>query len=437
MSNNGQQKQLVGLHDLLVTHFDLEELRTLCFNLRVDYDSLPGEGKAGKVRELVGYCDRHDCIVQLLETGKKLRPDVPWDEVKESPLPGKGSLAPELLIRSPRFPRHEPYFPLPEREQQIEIVLDNLQRPQQRPVVMISGLGGVGKTALAVEVARRCAQPGNQPFQAIVWESAKQEMFVDGEITRIGDAVIDFSDLVDSLGRQIYGPDFSHQPDRDKSHSLTAALQTKPCLVMVDNLETMLNAQDIVMQLQGMLGEHSRALITSRKVENTSIFFHIPLSGLGEASSIAFLREEGRQRNIQVVVQADQDPLKKIYQITQGIPLAMKLIVGLVAELGLRAVLKKFEQGVGEIYDFLFLQTFQQLSEPAQRLLRYMGTAETLVDQEELEIAFEGTDLDSAAQELVHWSLLNIQISPDLEKQEHEIHQLTRYYVVNKFRATH
>jgi len=56
---------LVALHQTLVNCFDLEELRTLCFSLNVDYDSLPGEGKAAKARELVQYMQRHDRLDDL------------------------------------------------------------------------------------------------------------------------------------------------------------------------------------------------------------------------------------------------------------------------------------------------------------------------------------------------------------------------------------
>lgn len=47
------------LRQLLVESFDDNELRDLCFDLRIDYESLPGEGKSAKARELVQYCDRH------------------------------------------------------------------------------------------------------------------------------------------------------------------------------------------------------------------------------------------------------------------------------------------------------------------------------------------------------------------------------------------
>lgn len=55
--------------------FDLEELRTLAFELGIDYDSLPGEGKAGKVRELILFLDRRGKLGQLLAEIQKLSAD--------------------------------------------------------------------------------------------------------------------------------------------------------------------------------------------------------------------------------------------------------------------------------------------------------------------------------------------------------------------------
>ena len=79
-----EHEQLIQLRQLLVTHFDEGELRTLCFDLDVDYDSLPGEGKANKARELVSYLQRHARLPDLVQIGRKIRSDVPWPLVTEA-----------------------------------------------------------------------------------------------------------------------------------------------------------------------------------------------------------------------------------------------------------------------------------------------------------------------------------------------------------------
>lgn len=55
------------LHQTLVNVLDLEELITLCFYIGVDYDSLRGEGKAAKARELIKRQERLNKIPEIKE----------------------------------------------------------------------------------------------------------------------------------------------------------------------------------------------------------------------------------------------------------------------------------------------------------------------------------------------------------------------------------
>lgn len=54
----------------------MEELRTLCFDLQVDFDDLRGEGKTARARELIAYMDRHKRIKELVAEIVTQRPDV-------------------------------------------------------------------------------------------------------------------------------------------------------------------------------------------------------------------------------------------------------------------------------------------------------------------------------------------------------------------------
>lgn len=60
------------------TYFNKRELRELCHLLQIDYEELVGEGKQGKVWELISYCERHGMLSELLEQCKKLRPHTNW-----------------------------------------------------------------------------------------------------------------------------------------------------------------------------------------------------------------------------------------------------------------------------------------------------------------------------------------------------------------------
>jgi len=72
------QQQHKRLREAIETFLNDSELSTLCFDMNIDYENLPGEGKQAKVRELIAYCERSGRIQELLENCKGLRPNVQW-----------------------------------------------------------------------------------------------------------------------------------------------------------------------------------------------------------------------------------------------------------------------------------------------------------------------------------------------------------------------
>jgi hypothetical protein len=64
------------LFSLLLDRFNLNGIQTLCFNLNIDYESLLGNGKEAKIRELVLFCRQRKRIVDLLVALRDLRPDI-------------------------------------------------------------------------------------------------------------------------------------------------------------------------------------------------------------------------------------------------------------------------------------------------------------------------------------------------------------------------
>jgi len=77
-SRSPDHRQYVSrLRSTLVEYFDTEELRTLFFDLGIEFDMLQGEGKTAKARELIAYLDRRGRLPELLEAIKIQRPDIP------------------------------------------------------------------------------------------------------------------------------------------------------------------------------------------------------------------------------------------------------------------------------------------------------------------------------------------------------------------------
>ncbi len=72
------QAVLTRLRQGLAKYFSDGELRDICFDFGIDYDSLPGQGKADKARELVMYFENRGRISELQRTCARLRPHVAW-----------------------------------------------------------------------------------------------------------------------------------------------------------------------------------------------------------------------------------------------------------------------------------------------------------------------------------------------------------------------
>ncbi len=69
------------LRQLLRTHFNEAELQDICFDLRVDYEELPGHNKLEKIRELIGFCEREGRLPDLLALCQQVRPRLSWQDV--------------------------------------------------------------------------------------------------------------------------------------------------------------------------------------------------------------------------------------------------------------------------------------------------------------------------------------------------------------------
>lgn len=67
------------IREEIIRLYDDGELRTLCMDLGVDYESLPGSGKGNKARELVAYMQRVSRVSELVNTMKRQRPHAKWE----------------------------------------------------------------------------------------------------------------------------------------------------------------------------------------------------------------------------------------------------------------------------------------------------------------------------------------------------------------------
>ncbi len=331
------------------------------------------------------------------------------------------------VLWPPNIPE-ERYYSLPGRERDLDQLLEVLQASQGPSVVVIDGLGGLGKTAMAVELAQRALLQGL--FEGIIGDSAKQELLAGGEIVQVREATLDFGSLLDSIARQMGRWEIPILKAEEKRAALARLFRQHRYLVLVDNLETAENANTLIAHLRGLL-DGSRAIVTSRKKVRHDFVCALSLQGLEAEDSLFFLRTDAERRGVQQILEAPEKKLSEIHEITGGAPLALKLVVAQAKFLDLDLVLRQLRQASSNLYPFIFRQSWEQISPAAQRVLIYIGrTVVTTVSWEELTsvgIAENEEELMEAIDQLVAYSLLDISFAAS--QTRYGIHQLTRQFV--------
>lgn len=437
---------LFEIFDFVSQYYDAGELKELCFNLEVEYDDLPaeGQGRRSHALELVKYLARREQVETLLAKLQIDRPEAyekagfQFEQLTQFTQQDKLVFLADATIKVTALHLHDhyyAYYQLAEHEAEIERMLDALYDDKHRSVAMLHGLGGIGKTAVTIELIRRTLQDPDIPFRKITWNSAKQTFYEDRKIRRIKDATIDWNALFNSIGEQLVGIEWSKLTEIEKEKELLQILHETPSLIVVDNLETIKNAEEIVFNLKGMLGA-SKLLLTSRERVDGN-YYKQTLTGLSLESTDKFLRQEIENRNLDLPPLTEAE-LHRIRQDTSGMPLALKLVIGKAETIGIDAALEDFLSGRDDIYPFIFYKTIMQMPNPAKKILLYLAVNPHTIKLQELtrfaeKHAFRQGELNDALTNLVRSSLVSTENLPS-EEIGYNIHQLTRQFVVNDLR---
>ncbi|VAW32643.1 hypothetical protein MNBD_CHLOROFLEXI01-2454 [hydrothermal vent metagenome] len=72
---------LATLHKQIDTYFSFSEVRTLCFNLGVDYENIPGDRRSAFIRNLVVSLAKQGRLQELVDNVREERSRVDWQDV--------------------------------------------------------------------------------------------------------------------------------------------------------------------------------------------------------------------------------------------------------------------------------------------------------------------------------------------------------------------
>ncbi len=308
-----------------------------------------------------------------------------------------------------------------------------MEKPAEPWILALEGLGGIGKTSLADALARELA--GSPHFSEIAWVSARRRLFnLSGDIEALaGKSDLTIPELVDRLIDQFGLTSLAHSADSEKWLGLKDYLKSRPCLIVIDNLETVPDYPALVLRLMSLINPTKFLLTTRHSLRDSSGIHIYTLDPLSKADTLALVRHEAETRGLSELAHASKADLELIHAVTGGNPLAVKLFVGQIHTLSLPLALSKFESARDKPFNTLITFLYETAWQSLDSDCRHVLSALTLVvDSGQLEQIVAATELEEGRViNCLHRlaSLSMVQVSGGLYERHYSLHQLTHTFV--------
>lgn len=269
---------------------------------------------------------------------------------------------PQSALHNLPRPEHTQFFG---REAELTRLMRLLSPEYGAHLISIDGIGGVGKTALIIEMAYRCLCSSNKfshtasapKFDAIVFASAKSLRLSSNGILTVHQSQRTLSDIFRVIAH-VLNLDIVKTSVEEQFQLVWTALGHQQTLLIVDNLETLENPQDVLSFLFET-PQSVKVVVTTRE---RVAFSPIHLDSLLERDAIQLIRYEAEQKGVDL----NDRQVLELYRSSSGIPAAIVYAIGRIA-VGhyIDIVIDQLASASGEVASYCFRQSVESIRSSA------------------------------------------------------------------------
>ena len=240
-------------------------------------------------------------------------------------------------------------------EEHLQELTRRVIMPGEPWTIVVTGIGGIGKTSLAAAVAREVLS--QFIFEGVIWVKVGEDQEMEHVV---------FSQLAQQLGVS------PHLPLAEKTQAVRHVLQQCPYLIVFDNVEVESELIELLQQV-GDLANPGKFLITSRVRPPEVVVWSWGMEDLSLTAVSRLINHLTTANNYAAFIMPSDEEIAAIYSMTGGNPLAVKLVTGLMAVAPLPVLLAELQTAAMPptkvVYRHIYWRVWHSLSPEAQAIL--------------------------------------------------------------------
>lgn len=299
-------------------------------------------------------------------------------------------------------------------------LLPLLQRQEAPWMMLLTGLGGIGKSTLALHLAHRLN--ADETFAGALCLNVRESPLVSNSESCL--RLLAERLLADEIA--------SNRSVADLLTIMAQYLQRKPRIFVIDHLEHVPDSALLLTWLP-QIAQPSVVLATTRKPPQKSYLFHqVRMTDLPKTEAVALIRTEAQRLDFFSLANAPETELTKLYKAVGGHPLALRVMVGEIGNFGLSEALSNLARGRGQaimqLYDSVFGEWPLSFDSTSTQLLRLIaGCRDMTLPQLVEATGTTNRETQNALTRLIEYNVVTS--AGDFTQRTYNLNRLARSYL--------
>jgi len=270
------------------------------------------------------------------------------------------------------LPRLQAFFG---RETELKMIAEALSEDARGWGVLIVGIAGIGKTALAIRAAAESMSTAR--FRRILFLSAKErELTANGQSTPGGSVLSCYLEMLNAIAYELDRAESVKMPEAERGLALLRALRGAEVLFVLDNLETFQETdRNELFSFLNRLPRGCSAIVTSRVHANVgAVTINLDKPDWPDVRELLV----ELMKNNTLLAEMDESDWQVLYQGLEGNPLAIRLLAGQLGRGRYKTIndVSRFLRSALPINDplgFVFGDLFDTFTENETQVLAALG----------------------------------------------------------------